>query len=148
MGYIYIIKKIGNNLTCGPIKVTRMQDFFTYYIHQQTIPADITVGCQPTARRASSISDLLAPAAKFSAGGTAYSRLPCRPHRTYYLHHWPGHPSTHPHPLLFCGNGNLTPQPNQSLQKKYTSVMIRVCHSRSRFLSCMYIHNEFMTESR
>ena len=28
--------------------------------------------------------------------------------------------------------------------KKYTSVMIRVCHSRSRFLSCMYIHDKFM----
>ena len=35
-----------------------------------------------------------------------------------------------------------------TLQKKYTSVMIRVCHSRSRFLSCMYIHDDFMTESR
>ena len=32
--------------------------------------------------------------------------------------------------------------------KKYTSVMIRVSHSRSRFLSCMYIHDDFMTESR
>ena len=32
--------------------------------------------------------------------------------------------------------------------KKYTSVTIRVCHSRSRFLSCMYIHDDFMTESR
>ena len=32
--------------------------------------------------------------------------------------------------------------------KKYTSVMIRVCHSRSRLLSCMYIHDNFMTESR
>ena len=32
--------------------------------------------------------------------------------------------------------------------KKYTSVMIRVCHNRSRFLSCMYIHDDFMTESR
>ena len=32
--------------------------------------------------------------------------------------------------------------------KKYTSVMIRVCHSRSRFLSCMYIHDKFMTEWR
>ena len=32
--------------------------------------------------------------------------------------------------------------------KKYTSVMIRACHSRSRFLSCMYIHDDFMTESR
>ena len=35
-----------------------------------------------------------------------------------------------------------------ALQKKYTSVMIRVCHSRLRFLSCMYIHDDFMTESR
>ena len=26
--------------------------------------------------------------------------------------------------------------------------MIRVCHSRSRFLSCMYIHDKFMTEPR
>ena len=30
--------------------------------------------------------------------------------------------------------------------KKYTSVMIRVCHSRSCFLSFMYIHDDFMTE--
>ena len=37
---------------------------------------------------------------------------------------------------------------DDTLQKKYTSVMIRVCHSRSRFLSCMYIHDKFMTESR
>ena len=29
--------------------------------------------------------------------------------------------------------------------KKYTSVVIRVCHSKSRFLSCMYIHDDFMT---
>ncbi len=28
----------------------------------------------------------------------------------YYSHRWPVHPSTHPHPLLFCGNGSLTPQ--------------------------------------
>ena len=32
--------------------------------------------------------------------------------------------------------------------KKYTSVMICVCHSRSCFLSCMYIHDDFMTGSR
>ena len=40
------------------------------------------------------------------------------------------------------------PITNPSTTKKYTSVMIRVCHSRSRFLSCMYIHDDFMTESR
>ena len=30
----------------------------------------------------------------------------------YYSHRWPGHPSTHPLPLLFCGDDSLTPQPN------------------------------------
>ena len=33
-----------------------------------------------------------------------------RPHRPYSSHRSPGHPSTHPHPLLFCGDGSLTPQ--------------------------------------
>ena len=28
----------------------------------------------------------------------------------YYSDRWPDHPSTHPHPLLFCGDGSLTPQ--------------------------------------
>ena len=37
---------------------------------------------------------------------------------------------------------------NRCHYKKNTSVMIRVCHSRSLFLSCMYIHDKFMTESR
>ena len=39
-------------------------------------------------------------------------RLCCRGGLTapYYSHGWPGHPSTQPHPLLFCGDGNLTPQ--------------------------------------
>ena len=42
-------------------------------------------------------------------------RLCCRGGLTapYYSHRWPGHPSSHPHPLLFCGNGSLTPQPNE-----------------------------------
>ena len=43
-------------------------------------------------------------------------------------------------PTLFKDACNTT--------KKYTSMMIRVCHSRSLFLSCMYIHEKFMTESR
>ena len=54
---------------------------------------------------------------------------PCRPRWNYAPHH-----------LLF---GTL---PSYDTTKKYTSVMIRVCHSRSRFLSCMYIHDKFMTE--
>ena len=65
----------------------------------------VTVGCPSNGRRASSISDLPAPAAQTSAGGTACSLLP-----------WlavlpPGHPSNHPHILLFSGDVSLTPQP-------------------------------------
>ena len=68
-----------------------MQDFFSYYIRQQTILADVTVGCQSNGRRVYSISDLLAPAAKSSAGGTTCSRLlwpvvlPGRPHSPIIL---------------------------------------------------------------
>ena len=82
------------------------------------ILADVTVGCQSNGRRVSSISDLLAPAAKAAPAGppapTSRGRLWCRAGLSapYYSHRWPGHPSTHPHPLLFCGDGSLTPQPN------------------------------------
>ena len=40
----------------------------------------------------------------------------------------------------------IPPNPGlpQPVQKKDTSVMIHVCHSRSRFLSCMYIHDKFI----
>ena len=69
-----------------------MQDFFSYYIlRQQTILADVIVGCQSNGRRVSSISDLLAPAAQSSADRAASSCLlwpvvlllrPHRPHTT------------------------------------------------------------------
>src|SRR3954464_10322435 len=53
---------------------------------------------------------LVVPLAPGSRG-----RLCCRGGLTtpYYSHRWPGHPSTHPHPLLFCGDNSLTPQSNQ-----------------------------------
>ena len=38
----------------------------------------------------------------------------------YYSHRWPGHPSTHPHPLLFCGDGSLTPQ--RTSEPSYSSM--------------------------
>ena len=76
----------------------------------------MTVRCPSNGRSASSTSGLVAPAAQSSAGRVACSCLSWpavllrRPHRPYYSHRWPGHPSTHPHPLLFCGDGSLTPQ--------------------------------------
>ena len=53
---------------------------------------------------ASSTFDFLAPAVQTTACFRAGLTAP------YYSHHWPGHPSTHPHPLLFRGDGSLTPQ--------------------------------------
>ena len=79
------------------------------------------VGCQSNNPCASSISDLLAPAAKSSAGETACSRLPWpavlpgRPHGPIiYSHPWPVYPSTHPHLLLFFGDGSRTSKPSYS----------------------------------
>ena len=94
-----------------------MQDFFSYYIRQQTILADVTVGCQSNGRRVSSISDLLAPAAKSAPAGppapASRGRLCCRAGLTApsYSHPWPVYPSTHPHLLLFSGDGSRTSQP-------------------------------------
>ena len=54
---------------------------------------------------------------------------------------------------IFCDNtGAIALKKESRFHKRTkhmcTSVMIRVCHSRSHFLSCMYIHDDFMTESR
>ena len=77
-----------------------MQDFFSYYIRQQTILADVTIGCQSNGRRVSSICDLLAPVAKAAPAGppapASRGRLCCRAGLTAppYSHRWPSHPST------------------------------------------------------
>ena len=43
-------------------------------------------------------------------------RLCCRAGLTAppYSHRWPSHPSTHPHPLLFSGDGRRTSKPSYS----------------------------------
>ena len=86
----------------------------------------MTVRCPSNGCSASSTSGLRAPAAQSSAGRVACSCLPWpavmprRPHRPYYSHRWPGHPSTHPHPLLFCSDGSLTPQ--RTSEPSYSSM--------------------------
>ena len=72
----------------------------------------MTVGCPSNGRRASSISDLPAPAAQPSADRTACSLLPWPAVRP------PGHPSTHTHILLFSGDISLTPHPTS--QRSYS----------------------------
>ena len=65
----------------------------------------MTVGCPSNGHCACSIFDLPAPAAQTSTGGTAWSLLP------WLVVLPPGHPSNHPHILLFPGDVSLTPQP-------------------------------------
>ena len=52
------------------------------------------------------------PAPVVPRAPASHGRLRCGSGHTapYYSHRWPGHPSTHPHPLLFCSDGSLTPQ--------------------------------------
>ena len=80
-----------------------------------------TVRCQSNGNRASSVSDLPAPAAQTSISETACSRLPWPavlpswPHDPIiYSHPLPVYPSTHPHLLLFSGDGSRTSQPSYS----------------------------------
>ena len=76
----------------------------------------MTVGCPSNGVvLLQSLLFLLQPLKQAPAGLPAPSSprpavLPLRPHRPFYSHRWPGHPSTHPHPLLFCSDGSLTPQ--------------------------------------
>ena len=81
----------------------------------------MTVRCPSNGCSASSTSGLLALAAQTSVGRAACSRLPCpavlpgRPHGPIiYSHPWPVYPSTHPHLLLFSGDGSRTSQPSYS----------------------------------
>ena len=72
----------------------------------------MTERCPSNGCRASSTSSLLGPAAQTIAGRAACSCLPwpvvlpCRPHRPLLLQPLarPSLHSTHPHPLLFCGD--------------------------------------------
>ena len=80
------------------------------------ILAPVTVQCPSNGRSASSTSGLLAPAAQTSAGRAACSCLPWlavmprRPHCPLLLPLL-ARPSLYsPTPLLFCGDGSLTPQ--------------------------------------
>ena len=61
----------------------------------------------------------------------------------YYSDRWPGHPSTHPHPLLFCGDGSLTPQ--RTSEPSYSSpcgltVMRLPCLPVVPFLGLVVVH--------
>ena len=96
-------------------KVSQKRNLVNNRLYQRQI-----VRCQSNGNRASSLPDLPAPATQTSAVGAACSRLPWpavlprRPHRPTLLHCWPGHSSTHPHLLLFSGDGSRTSKPSYS----------------------------------
>ena len=89
-------------------------------LSQQMIVPTLTIGLTFNICRVTSVSSSSSRQSQTSAGGTACSRLPWpavlphRPHRPTLLHCWPGHSSTHPHLLLFSGDGSRTSQPSYS----------------------------------
>ena len=104
-------------LTCGPTKLTGTKGFVNLVNLNDSSCSDCTMSIQrpscffnlwsscssrPKQRRSCRL--LLPPVA-----GCAAAEASPPP---YYSHRWPGHPTTHPHPLLFYGDGSLTPQPN------------------------------------
>ena len=97
-------------------KVSQKRDLVNNRLYQRQ-----TVRCQSNDNRASSVSDLPAPATQTRAVGTACSHLPWpamlpgRPHGPIiYSHPRPVYPSTNPHLLLFSGDGSRTSQPSYS----------------------------------
>ena len=79
----------------------------------------VTVGWPSNGRRASSISALLLQPLKQAPAGLPAPSSP-RPALLAgltappYSHRWPSHPSTHPHLLLFSGDGKRTSRPSYS----------------------------------
>ena len=54
-------------------------------------------------------------------------------------------PLLDPSPITEFFGAVVSDESNDNTTKKDTSVMIRVYHSRPRFLSCMYIHDKFIS---
>ena len=86
----------------------------------------MTVRCPSNGRSASSTFVFLLqppkPAPVVPRVPASCGRLRCGGGLTApcYSHRWPGHPSTHTHPLLFCGDGSLTPQ--RTSEPSYSSM--------------------------
>ena len=104
---------LGGRLTCGPTKLTGTEGFVNL------VNTPVTVRCPSNGRSASSTSGLRAPAAQSSAGRAACTCLPWlvviprRPHHPLLLPPLARPCLYSPTPLLFYGDGSLTPQPNQ-----------------------------------
>ena len=84
---------------------------FEAFLKKKVDAQVVTVGCPSNGRCASSISALPAPAAQTSAGGTACSLL----RAAGCVAALASPPDcTHPHLLLFCGDGRRTSKPSYS----------------------------------
>ena len=105
-------------LTCGPTKLERTKGFVNLVNINVSSFSDRTMSIQTAVVLLQPLVFLVQPpkaAPIVPPAPDSRGRLCCRGGLTapILLHGWPGHPSTHPHPLLFCGDGSLTPPPNQ-----------------------------------
>ena len=109
----------GGRLTCGPTKLTGMEGFVnlvnmndssssdrTMSIHRPSCFFNLYSSCSSRSNKRR--RDCLLPPPR--------GRLCCRAGLTAppYSHRWPSHPSTHPHLLLFSGDGRRTSKPSFS----------------------------------
>ena len=113
-------------LTCGPTNLTRTKGFVNLVNMNDSSCSDRTMSIQrlscffnlwsscssrPNQRRSCRV--LLPPVAGCDAAEASPPPTTPTALGIPLLTHRPGYPSTHPNPLLFCGDGSLTPQPNQ-----------------------------------
>ena len=106
-------------MTCGPTKMTGMEGFVNLVNMNDSSSSDRTMSIQWTtcffnictscsSRSNKRRRDCLLPPHR---GRLCYrTRLTAPP----YSHRWPSHPSTHPHLLLFSGDGRRTSKPSYS----------------------------------
>ena len=96
-------KKQMDWLTCGPVGRSLRRRWI--YIQRPAFFFNLSSSCSSRPKQRRSCRVLLPLVAGCDVAEA--SPPPTTPTAS------PGYPSTHPHPLLFCGDGSLTPQPNQ-----------------------------------
>ena len=110
---------LGGRLTCGPTKLTGTEGFVNLVNINDSSSSDRMLSIQRpscffilcsscSSRSNRHRRDCLLPPPR--------GRLCCRAGLTAppNSHRWPSHPSTHPHLLLFSGNGRRTSKPSYS----------------------------------
>ena len=97
-------------LACGPTKLTyqglcQLSQYERFYL---MLPYDVHPTAVVLLQPLVFLLQPPKPAPVVPSAPASHGRLCCRRGLTtpYYSHCWPGHPSTHPHPLLFYCDGS------------------------------------------